>query len=78
MLGVAVLERLLLELRDKLPKGSTTHAPGTLPDAGSDILNALLALGYSEREALQALKLVPEGATVSDGIRQALKLLSKA
>jgi Holliday junction DNA helicase RuvA len=49
-----------------------------VPDATSDILNALLALGYNEREALGALKQLPPDAGVSDGIRQALKLLSKA
>ena len=77
-IGKKTAERLLLELRDKLPKGVTTSAPGAVPDAGSDILNALLALGYSDREALAALKQLPEGATVSDGIRLALKSLSKA
>ena len=43
----------------------------------SDILNALLALGYSEREALAATKSLPAGVGVSDGIRQALKSLAK-
>ena len=46
--------------------------------AASDVLRALLALGYSEKEALAALKALPEGLSVADGIRQALKLLSKA
>jgi holliday junction DNA helicase RuvA len=77
-IGKKTAERLLLELRDKLPKHSATSTLGSIPDAGSDILNALLALGYSEREALVATKQLPEGASVSDGIRQALKLLSKA
>ncbi|WP_424217880.1 Holliday junction branch migration protein RuvA [Thauera humireducens] len=54
-----------------------TAAPGTAPDAKSDILNALLALGYNEREALGAMKGLDEAVGVSDGIRQALKLLSK-
>jgi Holliday junction DNA helicase RuvA len=47
-------------------------------DHSSDILNALLALGYSDKEALAALKLVPAGAGVSDGIKAALKALSKS
>jgi len=42
------------------------------------VLNALLALGYSEKEALYALKQLPEGLSVSEGIKQALKLLSRA
>lgn len=77
-IGKKTAERLLLELRDKLPKGTGTNTLDVVPDAGSDILNALLALGYSEREAMLAMKQLPESADVSDGIRQALKLLSKA
>lgn len=77
-IGKKTAERLLLELRDKLPKGSGASAVFGPPDAGSDILNALLALGYSEREATAAMKQLPEGTGVSDGIRQALKSLSKA
>jgi Holliday junction DNA helicase RuvA len=44
----------------------------------SDILNALLSLGYSDKEAVAAVKQLPEGLAVGDGIRQALKLLAKA
>ncbi|WIM05267.1 MAG: Holliday junction branch migration protein RuvA [Candidatus Nitricoxidivorans perseverans] len=76
-IGKKTAERLLLELRDKLPKTAAV-APSAAPDAGSDILNALLALGYNEREAAGAMKSLPAGATVSEGIRQALKLLSRA
>ena len=76
-------ERLLLELKGKLPVGGLGAAKvgageTALPDAASDILNALLALGYSDREALGATKSLPAGIGVSDGIRQALKLLAKA
>jgi Holliday junction DNA helicase RuvA len=46
-------------------------------DAQSDILNALIALGYSDKEALAALKNMPAGSSVSDGIKYALKALSK-
>jgi holliday junction DNA helicase RuvA len=75
-IGKKTAERLLLELRDKLMP--TVHASAALaPDAGADILNALIALGYSDREAQAALKLLPDGVSVSDGIRQALKSLSK-
>jgi Holliday junction DNA helicase RuvA len=82
-IGKKTAERLLLELKGRLPAGGLAAAKvgagGTVaPDAASDILNALLALGYSEREALGAMKSLPEGAGVSDGIRQALKLLAKA
>jgi holliday junction DNA helicase RuvA len=75
-IGKKTAERLLLELRDKLPK-STVTATAAVPDAGSDILNALLALGYNEREAASAMKQLPPGVSVADGIRQALKFLGK-
>ena len=42
-----------------------------------DILNALLALGYNDKEATWAVKQIPAGSAVAEGIRQALKLLSK-
>lgn len=77
-IGKKTAERLLLELKGKL--GADLGAVGgvaAVPDAQTDILNALIALGYSDKEALQALKTVPAGATVSDGIKQALKALSK-
>jgi Holliday junction DNA helicase RuvA len=77
-IGKKTAERLLLELRDKLPKTLTVSAVAAVPDASSDILNALLALGYNDREAASAMKSLPAGVAVSDGIRQALKLLSKA
>ncbi len=46
-------------------------------DASADVLNALLALGYSDKEAALAMKQVPAGAGVSEGIKLALKALSK-
>ncbi len=81
-IGKKTAERLLLELRDKLPKGSSAAPAGaggvtSHSDDSSDILHALVALGYSDKEASAALKLLPAGVSVADGIRQALKLLSK-
>lgn len=76
-IGKKTAERLLLELRDKLPKVAAS-VPARSPGSGGDILNALLALGYSEKEAQTALKQLPADIGVSDGIRQALKSLSKA
>jgi holliday junction DNA helicase RuvA len=79
-IGKKTAERLLLELKGKLKTtglaAKVSHGD-TPPDAASDILNALLALGYNEREALGAMKALPDGVAVSDGIRQALKALSK-
>jgi Holliday junction DNA helicase RuvA len=79
-IGKKTAERLLLELKDKLGIEFMSAPPvsGQAKTGGNDILNALLALGYNEREALAAVKLLPAGLTVSDGIRQALKSLSKA
>ncbi|MFM9913204.1 MAG: Holliday junction branch migration protein RuvA [Methylophilaceae bacterium] len=75
-IGKKTAERMLLELRDKFSfSGGGVSA---LPSNTSDVLNALLALGYNEREALAASKLVPAGTGVSEGIRLALKSLSKS
>jgi len=76
-IGKKTAERLLLELKGKL--GADLGATGGVVqhDAQSDILNALLALGYSDKEALAALKNMPAGSSVSDGIKYALKALSK-
>ena len=76
-IGKKTAERLLLELKGKLG-ADIGAAPGAAVDESSnDILSALLALGYSEKEALLAIKQVPAGSSVSDGIRHALKALSK-
>ena len=76
-IGKKTAERLLLELKGKLGAELGT-APGNEGESSNDVLSALLALGYSEKEALLAIKQVPAGSSVSDGIRQALKALSKA
>ncbi len=75
-IGKKTAERLLLELKGKL--GADLGATQLVPAGGqTDILHALTALGYSEKEALGALKVLPDGVGVSDGIRLALKSLSK-
>ncbi len=77
-IGKKTAERLLLELKGKLgaPLG-TAPGTGTPIDAAADVIRALLALGYSEKEAALAARQVPAGANVSDGIRLALKSLAK-
>ena len=73
--GRKTADRLVLELRDKLPAAmGAGHAPGK---QGSDVLNALMALGYNEREAAAAVKQLPAELPLTDAIRQALKLLAK-
>ena len=76
-IGKKTAERLLLELKDKFAvTGSITTT--SLPKSASyDVLNALIALGYNEREAGAAVKLLSKEVTVAEGIKQALKSLSK-
>lgn len=77
-IGKKTAERLMLELKGKLGADIGAAAGASASDHASDILNALLALGYSEKEGLAAIKNVPAGAGVSEGIKLALKALSKA
>ena len=77
-IGRKTAERLLLELKDKLGADLAQGAAAQRArPASSDILNALASLGYNDKEAQAAVKLLPEGLSVSDGIRQALKSLAK-
>jgi Holliday junction DNA helicase RuvA len=76
--GKKTAERLLLELKDKFSMdGVSSLNAGHNKSATGDVLNALLALGYNEREALAAVKQLPADIVVGEGIRQALKSLSK-
>jgi Holliday junction DNA helicase RuvA len=77
-IGKKTAERLLLELKGKIGADIAPTASQTTPDQPLEILQALLALGYSDKEAQLALKQVPKDSSVSDGIRLALKALSKA
>ena len=77
-IGKKTAERLLLELKGKLGAELAAVPSTSAGDQGADVLNALLALGYSDKEASMALKQVPAGSSVSDGIKAALKALSRA
>lgn len=76
-IGKKTAERLLLELKgrlaDALPGASGAVAGG----AGADVMAALVALGYNEREAAAAVKTLAEGVSVEEGIRAALKALAR-
>ena len=77
-IGKKTAERLLLELKGKL--GADLNLPGAAAaqgDAGGDIQQALVALGYSEKDAAAALKALPRDVGVSEGIKLALKALAK-
>ena len=75
-IGKKTAERLLLELKGKL--GADIGIPSSMAsDAQTDILQALLALGYSDKEAAISLKALPKDVGVSEGIKLALKALGK-
>ena len=77
-IGKKTAERLLLELKGKI--GADLGAAGgavIANDAQGDILQALVALGYSDKEAQAALKSLPREVGVSEGIKQALKALAR-
>ena len=77
-IGKKTAERLLLELKGKLgadlPLPGATHAVG---ESANDIQQALIALGYNEKDAAAALKALPKDVGVSNGIMLALKALAK-
>jgi Holliday junction DNA helicase RuvA len=71
-IGKKTAERLLLELKGKLAEAATAGGR-----QASDVVNALVALGYSDKEALAAVKGLAPGIPVAEGIRAALKALAK-
>jgi holliday junction DNA helicase RuvA len=76
-IGKKTAERLLLELKGKLGPDLSHPAAATMNEAQADIVQALVALGYNEREAALALKALPAEVGVSDGIKLALKALTR-
>ena len=77
-IGKKTAERLLLELKDKFTLDSALSIKGSgITSTSQDVLNALITLGYNERESLNAVKSLDVNLTVNDGIKQALKYLSK-
>jgi Holliday junction DNA helicase RuvA len=78
-IGKKTAERLLLELKGKLGSDALSGlAVNRERPATSDVINALLGLGYSDKEAQLAVKQLPDGLSVSEGIRQALKSLARS
>ena len=75
--GKKTAERLLLELKDKFAITGSNTVNTQPKSAAHDILNALIALGYNDREASAAVKLLDKEIGVSEGIKLALKSLSK-
>lgn len=77
-IGKKTAERLLLELKGKIGADIGSTSQSHQADSQIEILQALTSLGYSDKEAQLAIKQVSPGSSVSDGIRLALKALSKA
>ena len=75
-IGKKTAERLLLELKGRLAPDLSQPGAAVVSDAQADIVQALISLGYSERDAAAALKRLPEDVSVSEGIKQALKAMS--
>jgi len=75
-IGKKTAERLILELRDKLSFVSSGES-NSLGGEFEDAVGALVALGYSDRDARNALSKVSGGLTVPELIRQALRILSR-
>lgn len=77
--GKKTAERLLLELKGKLGADLGPLPAGAVAtsDAHSDIQQALLALGYNDKEAAAALKALPPDVGVSEGIKLALRALAR-
>lgn len=79
-IGKKTAERMVLELRGKLITHTVTDGLFAAPsenDETNDIVSTLLALGYSEREAKAAVKGIPQGTDVGEGVRLALRNLLK-
>lgn len=76
-IGKKTAERLLLELKDKLTGALASDAVSTVSSTSTDIINALMGLGYSDREARAVVKKLPADISVSDGIRMALQQMVK-
>jgi holliday junction DNA helicase RuvA len=76
-IGKKTAERLLLELKGKLGDALDAGGVSVANDSQSDILQALVALGYSDRDAGLALKALPQDVGVSEGIKLALRALAK-
>ena len=76
-IGKKTAERLILELKDKLGSAMISSGVTVASSSITDVIKALVSLGYSEREATQAAKKLPEDIDLSEGIRLALQGMVK-
>ncbi|MDP2111017.1 MAG: Holliday junction branch migration protein RuvA [Thiobacillus sp.] len=77
-IGKKTAERLLLELKGRPVFAGAISAVAGETRVSDDVRQALLALGYNDKETAAAMQKLAADLPVSDAIRQALKLLSKA
>jgi Holliday junction DNA helicase RuvA len=77
-IGKKTAERLMLELKGKLGPELALSGRPAADDSSADVMHALLALGYSEREVATAVKQIGPDVGVSEGIKQALKQLARS
>jgi Holliday junction DNA helicase RuvA len=75
-IGKKTAERLLLELKGKMGTDLGSNPSSAVHSNQNDIMQALMALGYSDKEASAALRQLPADIGVSEGIKQALKALA--
>lgn len=76
-IGKKTADRLVLELKDKFKDIPSSSSTSEMPSQLDDIQNALIGLGYSQKDATTIVRELPDEISVNDGIRQALKMLSK-
>ena len=76
-IGKKTADRLVLELKDKFKDIPADGSTDSIPSQVDDIQNALLGLGYSLKDSVTVIRELPDEISVNDGIRQALKMLSK-
>jgi Holliday junction DNA helicase RuvA len=81
-IGKKTAERMVLELRDKLPAAGTAAAPAVAATSATeeDVLSALLNLGYQRAAAEKVLALVAKngkGGSFDAMFRDALSALSR-
>ena len=76
-IGKKTAERLVLELKDKFKEDQIKITSNKEPTVLQDIQNALIALGYASKDVINVTKELASDISLNDGIRQALKMLSK-
>ena len=76
-IGRKTAEKIVLELKDKLGFGKVSFGGEEMKE-DADILDALVSLGYSQREAREMLQKIPSNIQGREKrLKEALKMLGK-